>query len=193
MLAIGERSKSGKISLRVHPSFLSKDNPLARVDGSFNAVSIYGHAVGHTMYYGRGAGMMPTASAVVADIIEVAMGNSANLFNAQTIESREETVASLESMDNVVSRYYIRLLAKDVPGTVARYAQILGDNGISISGVLQHEEHNVGTSVGVIVTTHPAEESKINAALKTIKELDVIDGEPVCIRIVEIPEDDLED
>jgi homoserine dehydrogenase len=193
LLAIGERSKSGKISLRVHPSFLSKDNPLARVDGSFNAVSIYGHAVGHTMYYGRGAGMMPTASAVVADIIEVAMGNSANLFNAQTIESREETVASLESMDNVVSRYYIRLLAKDVPGTVARYAQILGDNGISISGVLQHEEHNVGTSVGVIVTTHPAEESKINAALKTIKELDVIDGEPVCIRIVEIPEDDLED
>jgi homoserine dehydrogenase len=193
LLAIGEKSKSGKISLRVHPSFLSKDNPLGRVDGSFNAVSIFGDAVGHTMYYGRGAGMMPTASAVVADIIEVAMGNSSNLFNAQTIESRAETVTSLESMDNVVSRYYIRLLAKDVPGTVARYAQILGDNGISISGVLQHEDHNVGTSVGVIVTTHPAEQSKIDAALKTIKELEVIDGEPVCIRIVDIPEDDLED
>jgi len=193
LLAIGEKSKSGKISLRVHPSFLSKDNPLGRVDGSFNAVSIFGDAVGHTMYYGRGAGMMPTASAVVADIIEVAMGNSANLFNAQTIKSRADTVTSLESMDNVVSRYYIRLLAKDVPGTVARYAQILGGNGISISGVLQHEKHNVGTSVGVIVTTHPAEQSKIDAALKTIKELEVIDGEPVCIRIVDIPEDDLED
>jgi homoserine dehydrogenase len=179
--------------LRVHPAFLSKDNPLARVDGSFNAVSIFGDAVGHTMYYGRGAGMMPTASAVVADIIEVAMGNSSNLFNAQTIKSRADTVASLESIDNVVSRYYIRLLAKDVPGTVAMYAQILGDNGISISGVLQHEDHNVGTSVGVIVTTHPAEESKLNAAIKAITELDAIDGEPVCIRIVDIPEDDLED
>jgi len=193
LLAIAEKGKNGKISLRVHPAFLSKDNPLGRVDGSFNAVSIYGHAVGHTMYYGRGAGMMPTASAVVADIIEVAMGNSQTLFKAQKLKSREETVASLESMDNVVSRYYIRLLAKDVPGTVAKYGQILGDNGISISGVLQHEEHNVGTSVGVIVTTHPAEESKISAALKTIKELDVIDSEPVCIRIVDIPEDDLED
>ena len=193
LLAIGERDKAGRISLRVHPAFLSKDNPLARVDGSFNAVSIFGDAVGHTMYYGRGAGMMPTASAVVADIIEVAMGNSSNLFNAQTIKSREDTVASLESIDNVVSRYYIRLLAKDVPGTVAMYAQILGDNGISISGVLQHEDHNVGTSVGVIVTTHPAEESKLNAAIKAITELDAIDGEPVCIRIVDIPEDDLED
>jgi homoserine dehydrogenase len=193
LLAIGERDKAGRISLRVHPAFLSKDNPLARVDGSFNAVSIFGDAVGHTMYYGRGAGMMPTASAVVADIIEVAMGNSSNLFNAQTIKSRADTVASLESIDNVVSRYYIRLLAKDVPGTVARYAQILGDNGISISGVLQHEDHNVGTSVGVIVTTHPAEESKLNAAIKAITELDAIDGEPVCIRIVDIPEDDLED
>lgn len=193
LLAIGEKDKNGRVSLRVHPSFLSKDNPLARVDGSFNAVSIFGDAVGHTMYYGRGAGMMPTASAVVADIIEVAMGNSGNLFNAQTIESREDTVASLESIDNIVSRYYIRLICKDVPGTVARYAQILGDNGISISGVLQHEDHKVGTAVGVIVTTHPAEQSKINAAIKEIKDLDVVDGEPVCIRIIDIPEDDLED
>lgn len=193
LLAIGEKNKNGKVSLRVHPSFLSKDSPLGRVDGSFNAVSIFGDSVGHTMYYGRGAGMMPTASAVVADIIEVAMGNSANLFNAKSVDSHDKTVASLESMDNVVSRYYIRLLAKDVPGTVAKYAQILGENGISISGVLQHEEHNVGTSVGVIVTTHPAEERQMKAALKTIKELDVIDGEPVCIRIVDIPEDDLED
>ena len=193
LLAIGEKSRNGKISLRVHPSFLSKDSPLGRVDGPFNAVSIFGDAVGHTMYYGRGAGMMPTASAVVADIIEVAIGNSANLFNAHRVKPHEDTETWLESMDNVVSRYYIRLLARDVPGTVARYARILGDNGISISGVLQHEEHNVGTSVGVIVTTHPAEGSKINAALKTIKELDVIEGEPVCIRIVDIPEDDLED
>ena len=76
LLAIGEREPSGKISLRVHPAFLSAENPLARVGGPFNAVSIFGNAVGQTMYYGRGAGMMPTASAVVADIIETATGNS---------------------------------------------------------------------------------------------------------------------
>ena len=193
LLAIAEKTPEGKISLRVHPSFLSKDNPLARVDGSFNAVSIFGNAVGNTMYYGRGAGMMPTASAVVADIIEVALGNSSNLFKAQTLESREETIASLESIDNTVNRFYIRLLAKDVPGTFAKYARILGENGISISGALQHEDHKEGSGVGVIVTTHQAQQSKIDAALNQIKDLDVIEGDPVCIRIIDIPEDDLED
>src|SRR4030042_1352630 len=80
LLAIGQKKKDGKVSLRVHPSFISRDNPLARVSGPFNAISIFGSAVGQVMYYGRGAGMMPTASAVVGDIIDVAMGNSGTSF-----------------------------------------------------------------------------------------------------------------
>jgi len=80
LLAIGQKHAEDKVSLRVHPSFIAADCSLARVDGSFNAVSIVGSAVGETLYYGRGAGMMPTASAVVADIIDVALGNSRETF-----------------------------------------------------------------------------------------------------------------
>jgi len=191
LLAIAEKDNDGKISLRVHPAFLSNDNPLARVDGSFNAVSIFGDAVGHTMYYGRGAGMMPTASAVVADIIEVAMGNSAPLFNAQTPEPRKETLASLETIDDVVSRFYIRLSVLDAPGTFAKIGNILANEDISISGILQHEEHKDGNTVGAIITTHTNQQRKITSALKALAQLDVVSSEPVCIRIVDIPEDDL--
>lgn len=192
LLAIAEKEKNGKISLRVHPAFVLNENPIARVEGPFNAVSIFGDAVGQTMYYGRGAGMMPTASAVIADTIDVAMGHSLKLFNAQKTEPREKTQAKLESINNVVSRYYIRLSAKDIPGTVAVYARVLGDNGIGLSGILQHEKHDEGKPVRVIVTTHPCPQSSINAALKEIEKLDVIYGKPVCIRVIDIPEDEID-
>ena len=94
LLAIGQKDKNNRISLRVHPSFIAKDNSLARVDGSFNAISIFGSAVGQVMYYGRGAGMMPTASAVVADIIDVALGNSATTFRHLHLKPRSETEAA---------------------------------------------------------------------------------------------------
>jgi homoserine dehydrogenase len=189
LLAIGQKDKAGKVSLRVHPSFIAKDNPLSRVNGPFNAISIFGSAVGQVMYYGRGAGMMPTASAVVADIIDVAVGNSATTFRHLHLKPRSETKSLIEKIDNCVSRFYIRVLAKDQPGVVASYSKILGDHDISISGALQHEGTGPNNTVPVVIITHPTQQKNMTAALGELTELDVLSGKPVCIRIVDIPED----
>jgi homoserine dehydrogenase len=189
LLAIGQKDKDGRVSLRVHPSFITKDNPLARVDGPFNAISIFGSAVGQVMYYGRGAGMMPTASAVVADIIDVAIGNSATTFRHLHLKPRSETEPLIEEIGNCVSRFYIRVLAKDQPGVVSSYSKVIGDHQISISGALQHEGTGPDNTVPVVITTHPTQEKNVTAALGELAELDVLSGKPVCIRIVDIPED----
>ena len=190
LLAIGEKNNEGKVSLRVHPSFISTDSPLGRVDGPFNAISIFGHAVGQTMYYGRGAGMMPTASAVVADIIEVAIGNSEVLFNSLQATPGDSIV---DSIDNLISRFYIRLMVIDKPGIFAKIGNILAEHNISISGILQHEGHDETNTVPVIITTHPNQQKNVTAALEGMAGLDAVRAEPVCIRIVDIPEDKLED
>jgi homoserine dehydrogenase len=187
LLAIAEKDNDNGISLRVHPSFIDKDNRLALVDGSFNALSIFGHAVGEVVFYGRGAGMMPTASAVVADIIDVALGNSATTFNHLRLRPRGEV--KIDKIDNLVSRFYIRLLAKDQPGVFAQIGKVLADNAISISGVLQHEAPGPDDTVPVIITTHPNRQDKVSAALKGLAALDIVSAKPVCIRIVNIPED----
>ena len=189
LLAIGERDSQGKISLRVHPSFLHSDNPLGRVDGPFNAISVFAHAVGHTMYCGRGAGMMPTASAVVADIIETAMGNSQRVFDNLTLLPRDQTEPLINDISSLDSRFYIRIMAKDQPGVFATYGKILGDHGISISGALQHEGSGPDNTVPVVITTHPTRQKNMSAALDELARLDVVSGKPVCIRIVDIPED----
>ncbi|MBW8002097.1 MAG: homoserine dehydrogenase [Planctomycetes bacterium] len=189
LLAIGQREPSGKISLRVHPSFIADDISLARVNGSFNAISIFGDAVGEVLYYGRGAGMMPTASAVVADIIEVGLGNSATTFRNLKLRPREEAEKVIESIDNLVSRFYIRMMAKDESGVFAQISKVLADNDISISGMLQHEGSGPGNTVPVVITTHPNKESNVSVAVESLNKLDTVCSEPVCIRIVDIPED----
>jgi homoserine dehydrogenase len=189
LLAIGQRNDQGKIALRVHPSFIGADTALARVDGSFNAISIFGNAVGETLYYGRGAGMMPTASAVVADIIDVALGNSKTTFDSLRLKPRSETAPLIEKIDESVSRFYIRVMARDEPGVVARYGKILGDHQISISGALQHEGSGPDNTVPVVITTHKTQEKNMAAALKELPRQDIISGKPVCVRIVDIPQD----
>jgi homoserine dehydrogenase len=189
LLAIGQRDPQGKVSLRVHPSFIAADCSLARVDGSFNAISVFGDAVGETLYYGRGAGMMPTASAVVADIIDVALGNSRKTFEHLRLKPRSEVRSLMEKMDDTVSRFYLRVMAKDEPGVVARYGKILGDHQISISGALQHEGRGPDNTVPLVITTHETQERNMAAALAEMAESDVFNGQPVCIRIVDIPED----
>jgi homoserine dehydrogenase len=188
LLAIAEKNNS-RISLRVHPSFISKENRLAQVNGSFNAISIFGHAVGEVVYYGRGAGMMPTASAVVADIIDVAIGNSGTTFKHLRLRPRSEVAGLIDKIDNLVTRFYIRLMVKDQPGVFAQIGRILADNAISISGVLQHEGRGPDNTVPVVITTHPTRQDKVTAALKGLATLDTVCSKPVCIRIVPIPED----
>jgi homoserine dehydrogenase len=189
LLAIGQKDENNRISLRVHPSFIARDNSLARVDGPFNAVSIFGSAVGHVMYYGRGAGMMPTASAVVTDIIDVALGNSATTFRHLHLRPRSETETLIEKIGDSVGRFYIRVMCKDQAVVMASWSKILGDHEISMSGALQHEGTGPDNTVPVVITTHPAQQKNASAALKEIEALDVIGGKPVCIRIVDIPED----
>jgi homoserine dehydrogenase len=189
LLAIGQKDNDDRISLRVHPSFIARQNRLALVDGPFNAVSIFGSAVGQVMYYGRGAGMMPTASAVVSDIIDVAIGNSATTFRHLHLKPREQVVSLIEKIGDSVSRFYIRLMVKDQPGVFAQIGRILAENAISISGVLQHEGRGPANTVPVVITTHPTKQSKVSAALEDLDSLDTVCSKPVCIRIVDIPED----
>jgi homoserine dehydrogenase len=189
LLAIGQKDKDNRISLRVHPSFIAKDNSLARVEGSFNAVSIFGSAVGQVMYYGRGAGMMPAASAVVADIIDVALGNSATTFRHLHLKPRSKTVSLIDEIGNLVSRFYIRIMCKDKPGVIAQWSKVLAEHEISISGALQHEGTGPENTVPVVIATHPTQQKNVTAALEDMEALDVIGGKPVCIRIVDIPED----
>ncbi len=189
LLAIGQKDKQGKVSLRVHPSFITKDSALARVEGSFNAVSIFGSAVGQVMFYGRGAGMMPAASAVVADIIDAALGNSTTTFRHLHLKPRNEVEPLIGKIDNLVSRFYIRLMCKDQPGVIAQWSKVLAENQISISGALQHEGTGPENTVPVVIATHPTLQKNMTAALIDMERLDVIGGKPVCIRIVDIPED----
>ncbi|MCF7974372.1 MAG: homoserine dehydrogenase [Phycisphaerae bacterium] len=189
LLAIGQKTTEGKISLRVHPAFILNDCALARVDGPFNAVSVFGHAVGEVMFYGRGAGMMPTASAVVADVIDVATGNACRTFEHTRILPKTEAGDRIEPMDDCVCRFYIRVMAKDHPGVMATCTRILADHEISISGALQHEAKSPHACVPVVMTTHETQEKNMRGALKDLTDSEVITGQPRCIRIVDIPED----
>ena len=189
LLAIGQKDQTGRVSLRVHPSFIARDNALARVSGSFNAISIFGSAVGQVTYYGRGAGMMPTASAVVADIIDVALGNSATTFRHLHLRPRREIAPLIDKIGDLVSRFYIRVMCKDQPGVFAQFGNILAQNAISISGALQHEGRGPDNTVPVVITTHPTQQGKVTPALEGLDKLDTICTRPVCIRIVDIPED----
>lgn len=189
LLAIGQRAEDGRISLKVHPSFIHKDCPLARVSGPFNAISVFGHATGQVIFYGRGAGMMPTASAVVSDIIDVALGNSQRTFDHLRIRPRTEVVGLITPIHQQTSRFYVRTMAKDQPGVFAALGQILAKHQISISGALQHEGTGPDNTVPVVIVTHTTTERQMAAALEDIARLDVISGRPVCIRIIDIPED----
>ena len=133
--------------------------------------------------------MMPTASAVVADIIDVALGSSATAFHHLHLKGRDKTAGLIEAIDNLVSRFYIRFMAKDQPGVFAQIGRILADNAISISGVLQREGRGEQNTVPLVITTHPTQQSKVTACLKGLAKLDTVLNEPVCIRIVDIPED----
>jgi homoserine dehydrogenase len=189
LLAIGQKDKNGKVYLRVHPSFISKDTTLARVDGPFNAISILGSAVGQVSFYGRGAGMMPTASAVVSDIIDVALGNSGNTFRNLNIKPLSEAPVVIDKIDNLIGRFYIRIMCKDQAGVIAKWSRLLAEHNISISGAIQHEGVGPDNTVPVVITTHPIPQKNINAVLAGMEKLDVIGAKPVCIRIVDIPED----
>jgi homoserine dehydrogenase len=186
LLASAEQSDAG-LSLHVGPCFVNEQEQLAQVGGSFNALSIYGHAVGHTLYYGRGAGQMPTASAVVGDLMSIADGAYPAAFERLRAWPDQHEPAALVDPGELVTRHYMRINALDVPGVVAEFSRVLGEEGISIAAVAQHES-KAGQFVPVVIVTHEARAGAIASAARRIADLDAIDGEPVLLRIIDMPE-----
>jgi homoserine dehydrogenase len=192
LLAIAERvgggSGEGRLALRVHPTLVHKTDVLADVSGSFNAVSVYGNAVGHALFYGRGAGQMPTASAVVADIMNVALGITPLAFKQLNIFPDSVAPAAVLPISELTSRYYLRLMVKDEPGVLAQITKILGQQRISLSAIMQHEA-NLDQFVPVVITTHRAREGAVQQALKEINALPAITGAMACLRIIDQPKE----
>jgi len=186
LLAIAQRVEGGELSLRVHPCFVASSSMLAHVRGAQNAVAVAGDAVGQTMLIGPGAGMAPTASAVVADLLNVASGGYATQFRNTRLTPDCVEPAKMVDPESVRERVYLRLAAMDAPGTLSRIATVLGEAGISLSGVLQHEA-KAGQFVPLVIVTHEATEGAVRHATATLRELDCIDGDPVVIRIVDLP------
>ncbi len=182
LLAIAQRTEKG-LALSVAPAFLHRNHPLARISGAFNAVSVYGHAVGHTMYMGRGAGSSPTASAVVADIIAIALGVTSRAFETLSFWPDLTEEARQLPQEELTSRYYLRFMVKDRPGTVARITGILSKHSISITSLLQQE--GAFDSIPLVMTTHTAKAGNIIKALTEIASLEEVDNKPVSLRIVE--------
>jgi homoserine dehydrogenase len=188
LLAIAERVAGSRLVLRVHPTLVHKTDVLAEVSGSFNAVSVFGNAVGHALFYGRGAGRMPTASAVVSDIINVAMGTTQLAFSQMSIYPDSTPKVSAVPVSELNSRYYLRLEAKDQPGVLAKITRILSDQKISLSAIMQHEV-NLGQFVPIVITTHLAKEGSVQKALAEINALPVMNGSAVCLRIIDQPKE----
>jgi len=182
LLAVAKRVGE-RVDVRVHPTMLPEETMLAKVDGVFNAVVVRGDAVGETLYYGRGAGALPTASAVVADIAEIAVGlTDGGLHCADPYGSRTLVDRPLLPLDEVETHFYVRFEALDRPGVLSRIAGVLGDHGISIDQVRQHGRDQGGT-VPLVILTHDAVEGNLRRALTEIEELDVTVGPAVVIRV----------
>ena len=187
LLAIAERWPGEKwVNVSVQPCFIKKGELLAQVRGPFNALSVHGHAVGHTLYYGRGAGQMPTASAVVSDLLGIISGWVPSAFGNLRLTPDLTEAAPLLDRADTESAYYLRMETRDEPGVMAKVTTILGGKGISLSSVLQHES-KAGEVVSLVVKTHMTRLGDVESAAKDIAQLDPIQGEPVVIRVVEMP------
>ncbi len=170
LLAVAYRINGG-VATWVRPAFISKEHPLAWVAGPFNAVSVYGHRTGHTLYYGRGAGGDPTASAVVADLLAIGMGTLPSNFAFTGYWPDRNGGPPQVSSGETSSRYYLRIMAQDRPGVLASIASILGANDISIASLIQNEEALQNELIPVVITTHVCREGALREALTAIDAL----------------------
>lgn len=184
-LGITRRTDKG-IELRVHPTLIPERRLIANVDGVMNAVLVKGDAVGPTLYYGPGAGDEPTASAVVADIVDVVRVLTSDPENrVPHLAFQPDSLSDLPilKMEDVETAYYLRMQAKDEPGVLADVTRILGDKGISIEAIIQKEPEGDSADANVIMLTHTVVEKQMNEAIQQIESLDTISGEVVRIRM----------
>lgn len=184
LLAIA-RNLDDQLEMRVHPTLIPRDHVLAGVDGAYNAVHVHGNAVGNIMLYGLGAGMMPTGSAVVSDLIDLArdiLGNTPARIPPLAFRPEKLKEAVIKPISGVTTCYYLRFAALDRPGVLSRIAGILGQNQISIASVIQ-KGRQVEEAVPIVMITHEALESSMQKALTEINQLEVVAGPTQVIRI----------
>ncbi len=180
LLGIAKKGNGG-VEIRVHPALVRATHPIAKVDGVMNAVSVVGDRVGDTMFYGPGAGGDATASAVIADIIEIARGNRGPMLG---YKKGLESGFKLLDINDIESRYYLKLKVLDQPGVLAAVTSALSECNISISSVLQ-KDSRVQSRVRLLFTTHMCKEADIKKAISKLKELDVVGDNISMMRIVE--------
>ncbi len=178
LLGITRRREGEGVELRVHPTLVPAKRLIANVEGPMNAVVVNGDAVGTTLYYGKGAGSEPTASAVIADLVDVtrlATSDPHHRVPHLAFQHGQMRDVSVLPMDHVVTSYYLRLRVADQAGVLARVATILADAGISVDALLQREAEEVGgegsTHTDLIILTHQAREGAMNAALEQLQAL----------------------
>jgi homoserine dehydrogenase len=163
-----------EIEVRVHPALVPMEHMLASVNGVFNAVLVRGDVVGDTLYYGRGAGRLPTASAVLADLGDVARNLAFRANRRVPPLVQYKGYGKIRDIEDIESRYYLRLSLVDHPGVMAQVAKILGEHDISIASVIQKEDR-MGKHVPVIFLTQKAREARLKKALREIEQSDVAD------------------
>jgi len=178
LLAIS-KCKDGKIEARVHPAFIPFSHPLAFVKGSFNALFLHGDNVDDVMFYGRGAGALPTGSAIVSDIVFAAQKTEPRRFFFEA----DEKVDDADFANDFTSKYYIRLIAQEKEGILGQIAKVFGDNGVSINSVVQKDVS--GQDVPIIFITQETKESIIIKALKDIESINGVEKIAALIRVEE--------
>jgi len=171
LLAIA-KAKDGSVEARVHPVLLPQDLLLAKVDGVYNAVQVEGDLVGRVIFYGQGAGSLPTSSAVIADVINLAqrINLGVNITPNLMLDPRK----TIKDISEIETRYYMRMTVADRPGVLAQISRVLGDNQIGISSVIQKEADARAQTAEIVIMTHPAQESAMQQALKGTEELAVV-------------------
>jgi homoserine dehydrogenase len=177
LLAIAERVDDA-IGVRVHPAMVPVAHPLASVRDSYNAVFVEGDASGNLMFYGRGAGGMPTASAVLGDLLDAA----ANLRKGAHASLGALAKARIAPVDDVSSEYYLNLEVADLPGVLASVAGVFGRHGVSIRAM---EQEGLGAEARLVFITHVARERDVQATLSELRDLDVVDRVGTLLRVVE--------
>lgn len=187
LLALAKLSEAG-LELRVAPTLVRCGTPLAEVKGPYNAIRAVGDAVGDTLFYGRGAGGMPTASSVVSDLIDVLVGRSALTFRSLDFWPADAMPVTLSSPARIRSRYYLRFSIADRPGVIGLVAQVLGKHGISIASVIQHDpgdDDHPEAPVPLVIMTHSAIEADVISAIAEIDELEAVRAPSVRLGVEE--------
>jgi len=189
LLGMTKHSANG-IEIRVHPTLIPEKRLIANVNGAMNAVVVKGDAVGPTLYYGAGAGSEPTASSVIADLVDVARMQNTSIQDRvpylayHDISATENT--PILPISEISTAYYLRMRASDKPGVLAEVTKILGDRQISIDAMMQKEPQDGETEADIIILTHITVEKNMNAAIQAIEALPAIDGAIVKLRMEEL-------